>query len=145
MSTEKKIATFDELLGANDTKYDYVEAYGMRHRIGSLCSADMIEWLEANDDAVKKRLGGLRLIVKSFVDEAGNRLPGVEDPDKFEALVIKFSNKDATENGKVVKAVMELNGLRRPKEVQDALKNDSGEVPTGASPTDSPLKLVEPT
>jgi hypothetical protein len=145
VSTEKELpletATFEDLLGAaNDTKYDHVNAYGKRVRIGSLCSADMIEWLESNDDKVKSKFSGIRMIVKSFVDDKGARLPGVEDPAKFEEYVKLFSQKDAISNGRVVKAVLELNGIRTPKQVADALKNDSGETSTDASPTDSASK-----
>lgn len=143
MSNEKELetATFDDLLGgATDTKYDFVSAYGKRVRIGSLSSADMIEWLESNDDKVKSKFSGIRMIVKSFVDEKGARLPGVEDPAKFEDYVRHFAGKDAISNGKVVKAVLELNGIRSPKAVAEALKNDSGETSTDASPTDSASK-----
>lgn len=146
MSTEQKVAaSFDEILGANDTKYDYVDAYGKTLRIGSLNSADMIEWLESNDDPAKKRFAGLRLLVKSLVNEAGDRLPGVGEPAKFEEYVKQFSNKDAKANGTVVQAVLKLNGLIKPEVVAAALKNDSSETSTGVSPTDSPLKLVERT
>lgn len=142
MSTENEtvVASLEQLLGANDTKYAHVEAYGVRVRIGSLSSEDMIEWLEANDDKSKSKFAGIRMIVKSFVDAEGKRLANVEDPAQFEKYIEQFSKKDATSNGKVVKAVLELNGIRTPKAVADALKNDSGETPTGASPTDSASK-----
>lgn len=121
------------------TQYDTVEAYGGQVRIGSLGSADMIGWLEDNDDAQRKRFAGLRLLVKSIVDDDGNRIP----PEEHEAAVEKFKVKDARENGKVISRALTLNGLNRSKAATDAIKNALGEVTSDASPSASPSPSVE--
>lgn len=127
----EKVFSFDEMLAVNDTKYDTVEVFGGIQRIGTLCSADMIEWIEDNDIPEKKREAGLRLLVKSLVDGDNNRVPVARREEFLEA----YRNKDARSNGKIVRAALELNGLKT-KAVE--LKNDSSEAPTGASPSGLP-------
>jgi hypothetical protein len=136
--------SFAELRNANATRYDEPEVYGRKVAIGSVNSEDMIDWLESNDDPKSKREAGLRLIVKSVVevvtrDSAGNitevrRIPK-EQRDEFMQI---FREKDARENGLLVRACLKLNGLDRAAAKQDAVKNDSSEVSPAASPTDSP-------
>lgn len=121
---------------ATGVEYKEVQNYGGKLWIGSLDSADMIEWVESNDDPVKKREGGLRLIVKSITsgpDTGHARVP----KDKFEIYLEAFRRKNSKENGKLVKEILILNGLANAAAKVDA-KNGSSEVNTDASPAGSP-------
>jgi hypothetical protein len=132
--------SFDKVLAANDTEYDEVEAYGIKVRIGSLDSADMIEWIEDNDVPAKKREAGLRLLVKSLVDDEGNRVP----KERFEEFLESFRHKNAQANGRVIKKILVLNGLQKAGGVESA-KNASGGASPAASPIDSPSPFVAQT
>lgn len=128
------VFSLDELLEANVVKYDRVEAYGGVVRIGSLSSYDIIEWTEGNSDKAKQKYAGLRLLVKSLVDKDGRRIP----EEQVEAAIEKFKAKDAQENGKVIKAVLQLNGMNVAAKKLEAAKKDSSEATSDASPTASP-------
>lgn len=121
------IATFDELQQADDSDYIEVEAYGTTVRLGSLNSVDMIEWADSDND--DKTEAGLRLIVKSLVDEHGEHVPR----EMFEPMLEAFRKKNARSNTKVIRAALKLNGFG-----DDEAKNASGEVPYSGSDTDSP-------
>ena len=109
----------------NNVKYDTVEAYGGLVRVGSVSSADMLEWVEGNSDPQKKKIAGLRLLAKSITDETGGRYPA----DQYDAVVQDFAQKDAQENGKVLRKVLILNGFPVPKELkEDAKDNENPEV-----------------
>jgi hypothetical protein len=127
--SDKTAASFDEILNAKGTQYDTIEAYGIVLRLGSLSSADMLEWLSENNDSAKKERAGLRILVKALVDADGKRVP---DNDR-ERFVDSFANKDNAENGRVIKKVLEMNGLRQPEKTIEAVKNDSREVLTETS------------
>ena len=133
MSDPKKVASFEEIERADDIQYDYVEAYGKTVRVGSLNSDDMIEWMEEREDKEKKRTAGLRLVVRSLVDDQGNRIP----KDQREGWITLLGSKDAKSNARVFVVALKLNGLSA-KGV-DYLKNASGEATTVASPSGSPL------
>lgn len=134
-------ASLSQILEADGIAYDTVQAYGIELTIGSLCSEDIIEWMESNEDKDKRREAGLRMIVKSIGevvrrDEQGHILEfkRLSKEEQLAALE-KFRKKSALENGKVVNAALILNGLRgKAKE----LKNDSGEANPGASPIGLP-------
>lgn len=132
--SDKKIASFEELDKVDGIEYDAVEAYGTVVGIGSLPTSDLHEWIESNEseDKGKKREAGLRLLVKSIVDNNHNRV----SKENFEAWVAKFRAKSNKENGKVIAAALRLNGFDTEAEKQ--IKNDSSEATTGASPSDSP-------
>lgn len=148
MSDEKKdlkVLTFGDLETATGRHFDLVPAYGGLVPIASLSSADLIEWLESNDDPVKKREAGLRILVKSVVDKPFKEgdpvepahLP-VEQRDEF---LEKFRAKDARENGRVIKRILMLNGLDAVK--RSAEKNESSETTSDVSPSASPSPSVE--
>ena len=138
MSDQEDVFSIDEAIAADNTSYATTDAYGSgkkkKLRLGSLSSKDMIEWLEANDDPAKRRYAGLRILVKSIVDKDGARIP----EDQHEAVIKRFEDKDARANGHAVKAVLDLNGFGATARRLEALKNDSGEATTAASPIDSP-------
>jgi len=103
----------------NNVKYDTVEAYGEIVRIGSVSSADMLEWVEGNSDPAKKKISGLRLLVKSVTDDSGERY----SPNDYDEVVKDFAQKDAQENGKVLRKVLILNGFPVPGELKDEVAN----------------------
>ncbi len=141
MSDEKKVLTFGDLKTATGRHFATVEAYRGIVPIASLSSADLIEWLESNDDPTKKREAGLRLLVKSIVDKVYDEKDEVEPVhlplDQREEYLTIFRAKDARENGKVIKKILELNGL--DVKARSAEKNESSETISAASPSDSPL------
>jgi len=112
----------------NNVKYDNVAAYGEDVRIGSVSSADMLEWVEGNADPLKKKISGLRLLVKSVTDDTGARY----SPEEYYEAVKDFAAKDAQENGKVLRKVLLLNGFPVPKELKDAEKE--GDKPALENP-----------
>ena len=128
--SDQKVASFAELEQADGIEFDTVEAYGKTISIGSLSSADMFEWVESNnsEDKTVRREAGLRLLIKSIVDENRARLPKAD----HERWLTLFRNKSNKENGKVVAAALKLNGFDKMAGV--VLKNDSGEASTDASP-----------
>lgn len=143
---ELEVLDLDDLSDVDHTRYDVVkDAYGpSKHmRIGSVNSKDMIEWLEDNDspNPVVKRESGLRLLVKSYVNKKGERIP----EGQREKYMEFFRAKDAQANGTVIAAALVLNGLRKKaaNAREEAVKNGSGEANPAASPTDSPSQQAE--
>ena len=122
-----KLLTIDEVIAADDIQYEEIEVkeWGGKIRIGSVTAEDMIEWVESNEGEAR-RTAGLRLIIKSLVDENGAR---IGTPNLLQVLK-KKSNAVCTQ---IVERILTLNKLN-PK-ASDQLKNESSEVPTGASPT----------
>jgi hypothetical protein len=139
MSEVKAFSPLDEIIAADDTKYDSVEAYGKTVRIGSLSSEDMIDWIDAQSDPVQRRFAGILLLVMSLVGPNGERVAREERV----ATVEVFKDKNAASNRAVIRAARHLNGLDDLSKVLDALKNGSGEANTAASPSDSPLPPAE--
>lgn len=139
-----KVLSLEDLLTQEETsgtRYAVVPYAGNEVQIGSLSSADMIEWLEANEDKAKRREAGLHLIVKALVFggtrsgegadlkiSGGTRVP----EEGREALLASFRKKDASENGNLVKAILDINGITKKAA---EIKNDLGETTTDASPT----------
>jgi hypothetical protein len=137
MSEVKPFSPLDEIIAADDTKYDTVEAYGKTVRIGSLSSADMIDFIEKQMDSKGAgRFAGIYLLVMSLVGPNGERVA----KEERDATVEVFKNKHAASNRAVIRAARHLNGLDDLGKVLDALKNVSGEASTDASPTDSASK-----
>jgi hypothetical protein len=144
--SSEKVLSFDEFLAEPDIRYEDVEigggAIGGKKRgilkIGSVSSADILEWFEENENPATKKFAGLRLAVKSIVNPDGSRIPA----DKREAAVTRLSEHDAMENGLLVNRCLMLNGLRsRPK--GELVKNESSETPQDVSHIVSPLPPVE--
>lgn len=124
---EDKIATIDEILAAETTKYEVVDAFGLKIRLGSLSAGDMLDFIESNEGAAKKT-AGLRLIALSLVDEQGNRVGKAAHLDSLK-------KKNAEDVNKLVGKIFALNGMT------DAAKklvgNASSEATSVASPSDS--------
>lgn len=131
-----KVLSFKEIEdGADGIEYKEIQGWGgSTIRIGSLSSADMIQWVEENDDKVKQKDAGLRLIVKSLVDTNGGR---VDEGDR-DRMLKAIQKKNARENGRIVREILDFNGLTKARAALDLPKNDSSEGATGASPSSSP-------
>jgi len=114
----------------NNVKYDNVAAYGEDVRIGSVSSADMLEWVEGNADPLKKKISGLRLLVKSVTDDTCARY----SPEEYDEAVKDFAAKDAQENGKVLRKVLLLNGFPVPKELLAKEGEKEGDKPALENP-----------
>lgn len=126
------VLSLDDLDKIEDVRYDHVTVphwskpgQAATIRIGSLNADDMIEFVESNEGPAR-RTASLRLIIKSIVDEKGVR---TGRPEHLKTL----RGKDASMCNKVVEAILLLNGIGA--KAQEASKNGSGEVVSGASPT----------
>lgn len=128
-----KILKFKDVETVDDTTYDTIPVpqWGGSLSVGTLSAADLLEFVEANEDPIKKKSAGVRLLVKSLVDENKKRL-ATDDKTLEEGIAI-FIKKDANVITDVVKKLMALNKL--DKKGQEAIKNASGEAPSGASPS----------
>jgi hypothetical protein len=87
-------------------------------RIGTLSAQDLIEWTEANEGA--KRTAGLRLLIKSLVNEKGERIGR-------DTMIEKFKTKSHKAVDTVLKEILDLNGL---------VVKDGKEKPTDAAKKD---------
>jgi hypothetical protein len=130
------LSTWEDVLAVEDTDYTEIEiAKDKSVRLGTLSSADLLKWLEENDEKGVKD-NGLKLVAQSLVDADGNRIGRL-------AEIIRLRDKAPKTVKKLVDAAATLNGLTVAKKVAE--KNDSSEVPTDASPIDSPLPQVAST
>ena len=123
----EKILSIDEFLNEDDIEYATVPGFkpGEAVRIASLTAGDLIEWTEANEGEAK-RTAGLRLIVKSLVDENGKHIAN-------DTHIAKLRAKSHKVTERLVKAILQHNGMK-VKQDADA-KNDSSGVPGAASST----------
>lgn len=146
MSTNdaKKFFTLDDIATADGTRYDSVDAHGGTWRIGTLSSADVLDFVERRKDPNGRFEASMFLVARSLV--FGD--PAVEDhitrvPDEMvPAVIVQFKAKDDDENGKLVRACLKLNGMLKedPAAPTDTDRgNVSGEVTSDASPIDSLL------
>lgn len=111
-----KILSMDDVLAADDVEYAEIPGFkeGEAFRIRSLTAGDLIEWTEAGEGEAK-RTAGLRLIVRSLVNEKGERIA----EDAHIAVLRKKSHKVVD---RIVKEILKLNGLEvkaREKEKND--------------------------
>lgn len=106
----EKILSLDDIMAAADVEYGTAPGFapGQVFRIQSLTAGDMIDWSEANEGEAK-RTAGLRLIVKSLVDEKGARILADEH-----IAVLRRKSHRVTEG--IVKAILKLNGMNVEQE-----------------------------
>lgn len=129
----KKILTADDIFEVKDTRFieiDVPEWNGVL-RVAALSAGEMIDFVESNEGPAR-RTAGIRLIIASLVDEAGNR---VGDPKMIE----KFRKKDTRVMNRVVDELMKLNDMQLTEAALRKMlageKNVSSGVEIGASPT----------
>lgn len=124
---ESKLLSLDDIDSVDDIKIirREVPEWGGHILLGSLPSSDMIDWVEATEGPAK-RTAGLRLLVKSLVDDNGNRI-GTDNHLQV------FKKKSAEVCNRVLDDIIKLNGLNKKAEAE--IKNESSEVDTAASPT----------
>lgn len=127
MAEKKKFLSLQQIKESKDEKFAEIDVpeWGGTIRIGSITAGEMIDFAESNDGPAKKT-AGLRLIVKSLVDEDGNRIGD-------DALLQDLKKKDSAVCSRITDAILELNGLG--EEAKKKRKNASGEATTAASPT----------
>jgi hypothetical protein len=120
------LLSFDDILEVDDVTYVEVEVpeWKGKVRFGSLSAADVLDFVEAPEQ--QKKTSGLRLINKSLVDRTGRR---IGDDKKLNQL----AKKDHRVINRLIEEILKLNGL--DKKADTSQKNDLGEVPQGASPT----------
>ena len=102
----------DDILTASDIEYKSVPFGNGLVCIGSVTAGDLIEWSEENEDKSKKRVAGLRLIVKSLCDrpfdpktgQGGNR---IGKPEHVEMFAKKAHKSTET----LLKQILKLNGM----------------------------------
>lgn len=103
----KSLVTLDDLVAAS-SDVEYTEIPGFKDnqffRIRSLTAGDLIEWHEAGEDERAKRTAGLRLIVKSLVDKAGQRILTNESIGMLKNISVKISER-------VVEEILKHNGM----------------------------------
>jgi hypothetical protein len=104
----KKILSIEEMLASPNTEFREVDAWGGTVRLGTLTAEEMIEFVEQNTDDKARRVAGIRMIVRSLVNEAGERIG-------TETHVPLFLKKDAATTNRIVEVVMEMNGMRTAK------------------------------
>jgi hypothetical protein len=122
----KKVLSFDEYLETPDVRYTEVETARGVVKLGSVSSDDILEWLEENDKVSNSKNAGLRLLVKSIINPDGSRIPKSKREDAAAAL----RKQDAFQNGKLVKAALDLNGVTS-RTSGDSAKNDSSGTLSG--------------
>lgn len=115
VAEKKKVLSLEDIEVAPDREYMEIEAWGGILRVGSLNAGEMLEFIDANDERSKKT-AGLRLIIKSIVDEDGN---SIGDMKRLEML----KKKDAKTINRIVGEILTLNGLDEKKKAE--IKNDS--------------------
>ena len=122
-----KLLSMDEIVAAEDIQYVEVEVPEWKGtvRFGTLDAGELIDFIEANDGPAKRN-AGLRLLIKSLVDEAGNRI-GTEKNLEF------FKKKSARVCSRLIDDVLKLNGL--DAKGKDVPKNVSSEAEDAVSPT----------
>jgi len=101
--SERKVLSVEEMLSPSDVEYVEIEAWGGIVRIGSLTAEDLIEWTEANEGPAKKT-AAIRLIVRSLVDEQGNRI----GTDKH---IEAFKKRSHATMERIAEQVLKLNGM----------------------------------
>lgn len=104
-----------DILATNDVEYALVDGFKppQKFRIQSLTAGDLIEWSEANEGEAK-RTAGLRLIVKSLVDDKGAVILKMED-------IQMLRNKSHKVTERIVKEILKLNGMQVK---ETTVKND---------------------
>ena len=125
--TDSKLLSLDDIETSDDIKIIQcdVPEWNGHLLLGSLPAFEMIEWAETTEPLAKKT-AGLRLIVKSLVNEKGDRI----GTDKHLHI---FMKKSAVVCNRIIDDIIKLNGLNKKAEAE--VKNASGEVDTAASPT----------
>jgi len=133
------ISSWEDLMDPNveEPRYGVVKIGTRNVRVASVSAAEIIEFIEANDDPANRNDNTLRLIARSVVDKDGKRIGKIDElaklKDKAPTTLIKLRDK-----------CLEVNGLVVKKD-EAPLKNDSREEDTPSSRIDSPSDEVSST
>jgi len=112
MADVKPVGSMDEIANSADVEFATVEGFTKDKpiRIGSLTAGDLIEWSEANESE-QKRTAGLRLIVKSLVNDQDVRYAmGSPEIEARNITTLRAKSHKVTE--RIVKEILKLNGMR---------------------------------
>ena len=139
-SAEKKYLSIDDIIGAEDTEFAEVEAWGGVIRLGSLDAGTMLDFVASNENKAAQRNAGLRLLVNSLVDSNGKRIGTTQH---IEALRKKHAGKI----NKVVEQILILNGLGdKPLDFNDRFRkagNDAAQLAAIAKDMRSMADAIE--
>ena len=107
--------------GKDDIEYRFIDGFkpGEVFQIGSLNAGDLIVWSEANEGEAK-RTAGLRLITKSLVGPAPEYRRYADDAKNIE----KFRRRNHKVTERIVKEILELNGMNITAKTEAAAKKD---------------------
>jgi len=120
--TPEKILSPLEFLNEDDVEYALIDGFkpGEKLRIRSLTAGDIIEWSEASEvDKDLKRTAGLRLIIRSLVDEKGDRM--LSEMLHLEHL----RKKNQRLVNQMIAAILKHNGMdvKKPDKAAEEAKN----------------------
>lgn len=108
--------SLEDIFSTDTTEYANVEVPALARngrpgivRIRSLSAGEMIEFMEANEDPKKKKVAGIRLIIKSVVDGQG-RNTGREE---HEAL---WKRQSTAVTSVIIDEIMKLNKMGKYSE-----------------------------
>ncbi len=112
-----KLLSVEEMLAADDVRYEVIDAFGGKVRIGSISAGEMMEFMTQNQGPGKKT-AGLRLFIASLVDATGKRIGN-------NTMISMFAQKNAADINRVVARILKLNGLDHSGfiDIEPALKN----------------------
>jgi hypothetical protein len=130
---EVPLLTPEDIFGADDRRFLEIPIPEWRGklRFGALSAGEMMDFTDSNQGAAKKT-SGLRLIIISMVDAAGNRIGKLNTLDQWKKKDTKVVNG-------IIDKLMSFNDMNIDPKILMALlraeKNGSGEAATDASPS----------
>ena len=115
---QKKVLSAEDIFAANDIEFAEIPGFKENEvfRIRSLTAGDFIEWTEANEGEAK-RTAGLRLIIKSLVDENGKRILTDRHLEVLRMKAFKTTEK-------ILADILKHNGIKTKKELLQEAKNE---------------------
>lgn len=107
VGVKPKVLTLDDVIAVDDQQIIDIPVpeWGGVVRVISLTAAEMITEIEGKEGVDKEKLG-LRLVVRSLVDEHGTRIG-------TDAHIAMLEKKSAAVVNRIATAVMKLNGLEK--------------------------------
>jgi hypothetical protein len=105
--------SFDDYLATEDVRTVDVKVPGGLIKLGSISTADALEWLEELNNEATKQFHGLRLLARCIVNPDGTRvtsgLSGVARMEALDKAVVKLAQRDSVVNGVLCRTARILN------------------------------------
>jgi hypothetical protein len=123
----------EDLLAVDDTEYGESQGF----QFGSVSAGDIYDYFETVAQSIgtpARRLNGIKLVVRSLVNEDKTRAAQTEE--QFNVLVEQFKKRNPRNIAKLIEFVLELNGMN-----QDDAKKTAKNVSSGAQSAVSPSVL----